>query len=138
MTSRRIFFTFLYLAVENAIYSKETPALQTLHIGALFPFDVTNERDKTMRADLILPMVKIALEDIERKAPLPGYRLQLHVNDTQVRALKTARASRTSSIIIFLYDDSYQSDVLLSLFPETLLKSYARQCKDKTSCKDVP
>lgn len=109
MTRGRIFFTFLYLAVANSLYSKETLALQTLHIGVLVPFDVTNERDKRMKADLILPMVEIALEDIERKALLPGYQLELHVNDTQVRALKSARASHASGMIIFL-----------SLFSETL------------------
>ncbi|XP_044180693.1 gamma-aminobutyric acid type B receptor subunit 2-like [Acropora millepora] len=92
MTRGRIFFTFLYLAVANSLYSKETLALQTLHIGALVPFDVTNERDKRMTADLILPMVEIALEDIERKALLPGYQLQLHVNDTQCRTDHASRA----------------------------------------------
>ena len=119
MTSRCIFFTFLYLAVANSLYSKETLALQTLHIGALVPFDVTNERDKRMTADLILPMVKIALKDIERKALLPGYRLQLHVNDTQVRALKSARTSHASGMIIFLYDNSYHLNARLSQFSET-------------------
>ena len=65
-------------------------------------------------------MVEIALEDIERKALLPGYQLQLHVNDTQVRALKSARASHASGMIIFLYDNSYHLNALLSLFSETL------------------
>lgn len=92
MTRERIFFTFLYLAVANSLYSKETLALQTLHIGVLVPFDVTNERDKRMTADLILPMVEIALKDIERKALLPGYQLQLHVNDTQCRTDHASRA----------------------------------------------
>ena len=120
MTRGRIFFTFLYLAVANSLYSKETLALQTLNIGVLVPFDVTNERDKRMTADLILPMVEIALKDIERKALLPGYQLQLHVNDTQVRALKSARASHASGMIIFFYDNSYHFNALVSLFSETL------------------
>lgn len=137
MTSRCIFFTFLYLAVANSLYSKETLALQTLHIGALVPFDVTNERDKRMTADLILPMVKIALKDIERKALLPGYRLQLHVNDTQVRALISARTSHASGMIIFLYDNSYHLNARLSQFSEPFCPMHDN-VKTKQATKTFP
>ena len=38
-----------------------------------------------MKGELIQPAVSMAIKDVEKKVILPGYRLQLHVNDTQVR-----------------------------------------------------
>ena len=49
-----------------------------------------------MKADLILPMVNMAIQDIESKDILPGYRLQLYVNDTQVREMVKAGATQAS------------------------------------------
>lgn len=39
-----------------------------------------------MKGELIQPAVSMAIEDVEKKAILPGYRLQLHANDTRVRS----------------------------------------------------
>ena len=86
MTRRYLFLAFLYLAVaNNCQYHAKTLALQVLNIGGLFPFGGVSEREVSMNGDLIQPAVNMALKDIEDKGILPGYQLQLHVNDTQVR-----------------------------------------------------
>ncbi|XP_068685324.1 gamma-aminobutyric acid type B receptor subunit 2-like isoform X2 [Montipora foliosa] len=92
MARQSVFFTFLHLVAVTTVHFKEASALQTLHIGAFFPFNVTNAREETMKADLILPMVNMAIKDIESKDILPGYRLQLYVNDTQCRTDHASRA----------------------------------------------
>ena len=84
---RIIFVAFQYLVVANIFrFQVKTLAIQTLHIGGLYPFSgLTNGRQSSMEGELIQPAVSMAIEDVEKKAILPGYRLQLHVNDTEVR-----------------------------------------------------
>ena len=84
---RIIFVAFQYLVVANIFrFQVKTLAIQTLHIGGLYPFSgLTNGRQSSMEGELIQPAVCMAIEDVEKKAILPGYRLQLHVNDTEVR-----------------------------------------------------
>lgn len=79
--------TFLCLVVANIFrFQVQTLAIQTLHIGGLYPFSgLTNGRQSSMKGELIQPAVTMAIEDVEKKAILPGYRLQLRVNDTEVR-----------------------------------------------------
>ena len=80
---RSIFDAFLYLVVANIF--RLTLAFQTLYIGGLYPFTgLSTGRQSSMKGELIQPAVSMAIKDVERKAILPGYRLQLHVNDTQV------------------------------------------------------
>ena len=85
---RSIFGAFLSLVVVNMFrFQVKTLAVQTLHIGGLYPFGgLSNGRQSSMKGELIQPAVSMAIEDVEKKAILPGYRLQLHVNDTQVGA----------------------------------------------------
>lgn len=80
--------TFLYLVVANIFTVQETLALQTLHIGGLFPFSgLANGRQTSMNGELIQAAVTMATADVEKKAVLPpGYKLQLYVNDTKVSA----------------------------------------------------
>ena len=85
---RSIFVAFLYLVVANIFrFQVKTLAIKTLYIGGLFPFSgLTNSIESSMKGDLIQPAVSMAIEDVEKKAILAGYRLQLHVNDTRVRS----------------------------------------------------
>ena len=86
---RSIFVAFLSRVVVNMFrFQVKTLATQTLHVGGLYPFSgLSNGRQSLMKGDLIEPAVSMAIEDVEKKAILPGYRLQLHVNDTQVRGM---------------------------------------------------
>lgn len=85
---RSIFVAFLSLVVVNMFRFHVTLAVQTLHIGGLYPFSgVSNGRQSSMKGELIQPAVSMAIKDVEKKVILPGYRLQLHVNDTQVRGI---------------------------------------------------
>lgn len=85
---RSIFVAFLYLVVANIFrFQMKTLAIKTLYIGGLFPFSgLTNSTESSMKGELIQPAVSMAIEDVEKKAILSGYRLQLHVNDTRVRS----------------------------------------------------
>ena len=84
---RSIFDAFLYLVVASLFrFQVKTLAFQTLYIGSLYPFTgLRTGRQSSMKGELIQPAVSMAIKDVEKKAILPGYRLQLHVNDTQVR-----------------------------------------------------
>ena len=85
---RSIFVAFLSLVVVNMFRFQVTLAIQTLHIGGLYPFSgLSNGRQSSMKGELIRPAVSMAIEDVEKKAILPGYRLHLLVNDTQVRGI---------------------------------------------------
>lgn len=86
---RSIFVAFLSLVVVNMFrFQVKTLAVQTLHIGVLYPFSgLSNGRQSSMEGELIQPAVSMAIKDVQKKAILPGYRLQLHVNDTQVRRI---------------------------------------------------
>lgn len=86
---RSIFVAFLYLVVANIFqFQMKTLAIKTLYIGGLFPFSgLTNSTEYSMKGELIQPAVSMAIEDVEKGAILPGYRLQLHVNDTRVRSI---------------------------------------------------
>ena len=86
MTTQSVFLTFLYLLVAHGAKCQGALAQRTpLHIGGLYPFGGLTEGEESMKGDLIQPAVNMALKDIESKAILPKYQLQLHVNDTQVR-----------------------------------------------------
>lgn len=77
--------TFLHLVAANILRFQVTRAIQTLHIGGLYPFTgLNNGRQSSMKGDLIQQAVTMAMKDVEKNAILPAYQLQLHVNDTQV------------------------------------------------------
>jgi len=90
---RSIFDAFLYLVVANMFrFQVKTLAFQSLYIGGLYPFTgLSTGRQSSMKGELIQLAVSMAIEDVEKKAVLPGYRLQLHVNDTQCRADHASR-----------------------------------------------
>lgn len=87
MTIKSIFVTFLHLVVADILRCQGTAEIRKLHIGGLYPFTgVNNGRQSSMKGDLIQQAVTMAVEDVGKKGILPGYQLQLHVNDTQVIA----------------------------------------------------
>ncbi|KAL9965837.1 hypothetical protein ACROYT_G029691 [Oculina patagonica] len=92
MIMRSIFVTFLYLVVANILRFQVTQAIQTLHIGGLYPFTgLNNDRQSSMKGDLIQQAVSMAVKDVEKKDILSGYQLELHVNDTQCRVDHASR-----------------------------------------------
>ena len=80
---------FLYLTVASNLQYHLIWAISTLHIGGLFPFSGLGDDGVSMKGDLIEKAVRMAIEDVQSKGILPGYRLQLHINDTQVRPKKS-------------------------------------------------
>ena len=80
---------FLYLTVASNLQYHLIWAIATLHIGGLFPFSGLGGNGVSMKGDLIEKAVRMAIEDIQIKGILPGYLLQLHINDTQVRPKKS-------------------------------------------------
>ena len=80
---------FLYLTVASNLQYHLIWAISTLHIGGLFPFSGLGGNGGSMKGDLIEKAVRMAIEDIQMKGILPGYLLQLHINDTQVRPKKS-------------------------------------------------
>ena len=95
---------FLYLAVASSFQHQLIQALQTLHVGGLFPFSGLSDSEEIfMKGDLIQTAVNMAVNDIQDQDILPGYQLQLHINDTQVRAGKLKRniISNFVRVIIF-------------------------------------
>ena len=89
MMKRSLSLAFLYLTVASNLQYHLIWAIPKLHIGGLFPFSGVGDEGVSMKGDLIEKAVEMAIHDVQSKDILPGYQLQLHINDTRVRQTKS-------------------------------------------------
>lgn len=84
---QRLLLAFLRLTVFTVFWFsvKITASTQTINIAGLFPYGGLDSREASLAGDAVRPAAEMAVEDINNRSNvLPGYRLRLYQNDTEV------------------------------------------------------